>query len=204
MLSRNGWIGVGLGLALVAVAALPASAGTAYRYTAADGSLAFTDDLARVPEALRGSTDVVDTKPLTDYSRLSPTHVESDDERITRMQERSERLRKIANEAHLEQLAWAAAREGRQASPASANGVGGPVQPAIDINGATIRLPAAGSADGPIVVEQVRAFRKGKIISQESTVVRQGDEILMIVFPEPHLQTGYNDFVREDDILEGR
>ncbi|MCP5070684.1 MAG: hypothetical protein GY946_29325 [bacterium] len=120
------------------------------------------------------------------------------------MQERSERLRKIANEAHLEQLAWAAAREGRQASPASANGVGGPVQPAIDINGATIRLPAAGSGEGPIVIEHVRAIRKGKSITQDTTVVRQGDEILMVVFPEPHLQTNFNDFVREDEILEGR
>ncbi|MCP5058249.1 MAG: hypothetical protein GY937_16210 [bacterium] len=202
MLSRNVWIRTGLGIALVALAAAPASAGTAYRYTAADGSLAFTDDLERVPEARREATDVVDTKPLSEYSRLSPTHLAAAEEQIARLEERSEHLRKIISFSNAERLATAAARNGHPSAtgPGSAPGY----QATVEVDGATIQLPAAGTGDGPIVVEQVRSVRKGKNITQMSTVVRQGDEVLMVVFPSPHLQINSNDFVREDDLLEGR
>ncbi len=207
MQSRTHWIGVVVGLGLAVLVATPAMAGKAYRYSAPDGSLAFTDDLERIPEALRRSAEVIDTTPLRGYGRLSPSHADESAERIARLRENTDRLRKLADEAAQEQALLAAARNGHGLAPPAASGhlaAAGGYQATVEVNGATIRLPAAGGGEGPIVVEQVRAIRKGKNITQESTVVRQGDEILMVVFPDPHTQTNFNDFVREEDILEGR
>lgn len=193
------WISGGVGIALVALTALPASAGTAYRYTAADGSVAFTDDLERVPDRHRADTKAIQTGSLSGYSRLTPAKVGAGEEQAEKAYARLERLRELR------------ASRAREQAFMTASAGGGPVagkitgfEATVEVNGATIRLPAGGSGgDGPLIVEEVRSRPHGRIVTRRSTVIRRGDEILMVVRREQGSQTNVSDFYDERDLDSG-
>ena len=62
--------GLALGLGALMTAA-PAAAGTYYRYTTESGSLAFTDELKRVPARYRDAVEEIEARDLRDYERTS-------------------------------------------------------------------------------------------------------------------------------------
>lgn len=199
MQSRIRWISGGVGIALVALVALPASAGTAYRYTAADGSVAFTDDLERVPERHRADTKTIQTGSLGGYSRLTPAKAGAGDEHAEKAYARLERLREL-RASHAQELALAAAAA---RGVTAAGGIAG-FEATVEVNGATVRLPAGGNGgEGPLIIEEVRSKPYGQIVTRRSTVIRRGDEILMVVRREQESQTNVSDFHDERDLDSG-
>jgi hypothetical protein len=57
---------------LIGLLALPAAAGAEmYRYETDEGTVAFTDDLKRVPSRYRATVETVTTQSFWDYSRLT-------------------------------------------------------------------------------------------------------------------------------------
>src|SRR5262245_60932876 len=84
-------------VALAAVA-MPASAGTVYRWTAEDGSVSFADDAKRIPARYRDAAEKVETSGLSGYKRYSPTNGESQITYMEKLEERVARLREL-NEA---------------------------------------------------------------------------------------------------------
>ncbi|MBW2362518.1 MAG: hypothetical protein JRG84_16580 [Deltaproteobacteria bacterium] len=197
MLIRNVWIRAGLGLALVVLAAGPASAGTAYRYTAADGSLAFTDDLERVPAQQRSSTEVIQTGPLGAYARLTPEQAGQRSEQAEQAYARLERLRALRASLAVEEI-----RSGATVGSSGPRDITG-YEATVEVKGSTIRLPAMGGGDEPLIVEEVRSKPYGQIVTRRSTIIRRGDEILMVVRGEQENQTNVSDFYDERELDAG-
>ena len=157
---------------LLTVALAPAAfAGSVYRWTLEDGSVAYTDDAKRIPSQYRASAKVVRIGDLGAYGRYTPAETRAaSQERTLQLRERIERLREF-NEA-------------------SANGV----EPArLSETSTILRLDNRSSVtipngrhqnEEPVVVEERRVRDRNNISTTHVTVVRQGDEILSVVRPE--------------------
>ncbi len=184
---------------LLAGLAAPMGAEKLYHWVDADGTVSFTDEYERIPKAERESAKVISTAGLDGYARFTP------EDQSLRESEAELRRERIARLRHINQEARTASLPAVSAAPpgAAPGGSGGGYTATVDVNGSTIRIPAdMGEGDGPVVVEQIRAIRKGKNVTQTATVVRRGDEVLMIVFPEPHRQISSSDFIDEEDLLD--
>jgi len=175
------------GIVLLAALATPALAGTLYKWTTEDGSLAFTDDSKRVPDRYRSQVETIETGGLDAYERFTPTDSTAVANHRAHLAARLERLRENN------------AIEGPRAARPAAEG---PVSEAIiQVNDRTaLRIPATASDEGPIVVEDVRVRRKGSVRTIEDTVVRQGDKVLMVVRPDA--RRGQGNYIDEDEIFE--
>jgi hypothetical protein len=164
------------GIVLLAALAVPAGAGTLYKWTAEDGSVAFTDDPKRIPERYRSQVKSIETGGLDAYARFTPSDGARQSEQQRRLQERLERLRAINR-------------------PPQAVAVPGPgVQPTIMIRtdertALTIPNNAQGDEE-PIVVEQMRVRNPNSITTRHITVVRQGDRVLSVIKPTSPEQPG--------------
>jgi hypothetical protein len=185
-----------MGTSLLALAlAAPASAETVYRWTAGDGSLAFTDDAKRIPAQYRAHSKRSQSGDLANYERYTPTKAsaESSEGRRgageARLAARLQRLREIN-----------AGSSAGAVAPAEASGAQTILQ--LD-NRTSIAIPndEAGS-DDPIVVEERRVRDRNNMTTTHVTVVRQGDRILSIVRPESSY--GRADWATEEDLLEGQ
>jgi hypothetical protein len=156
---------------LAAALAGPASAGSVYRWTADDGSVAFADDLKKVPSQYRASAKVVRTGDLGSYARYTPAETRAAArERSLQLEERLERLREL-NE--VPRVAPAPARVSRTDTILQLD------------NRTAIAIPNDGSDSGePVVVEQRRVRDRNNISTTHVTVVRQGDQIISVVRPE--------------------
>jgi hypothetical protein len=153
--------------------ALPASAESLFRWTAEDGSVAYTDDAKRIPERYRSSARQVETGGLAGYKQYSPTRAAGQAEYREQLAARLERLRAL-NES-LDREAYyreAAAVQAAQAGPVAQVRVGRDLQ---------LSVPSNVAAEGPVVVEDVRVRADGSVVTHHDTVVRQGDRILMVV-----------------------
>ena len=90
MRMRKMWM-MGIAVSLAGFAA-PVAAGTLYQWTAADGTVSFTDDAKRVPERYRGEVKRIKTGGLDGYKRYTPsshdtvTYRERLDQRIDRLE----------------------------------------------------------------------------------------------------------------------
>jgi hypothetical protein len=152
---------------------LPASAESLFRWTAEDGSVAYTDDAKRIPERYRSAARSIETGGLSGYKRYSPTKSAGQAEYREQLLARIERLREL-NQA-LDREAYyqeAAAVQAAQAGPAAQVRVGRDLQ---------LSVPSNVAAEGPVVVEDVRVRADGSVVTHHDTVVRQGDRILMVV-----------------------
>ena len=180
-----------LSLLLTAGLAAPSVAGTLYKWTGADGSVSFADDLERVPERHRAGAEKIEASGLGRYARYTPTDGAA---------QRSHRERL---DARLEKLREARALEHAVAARASVAAPALPTETVVQINDDTaIRVPIIASDDGPVIVEEVRVRRPGSNFTIHDTVVRRGDQILMVVRPpQPH-QAGPGDFVDEAELLQ--
>jgi len=148
-----------------------AAAGPAYRWTAADGSIAFSDDLKKIPSQYRASAERVGTRNLADYPRYTPAESgPARSDRTAALVERIERLRAIN------------ATEPGFAAPSASSQTHTILR--LD-NRASITIPNDRTADAePVVVEERRVRDRNNISTTHMTVVRQGDKILSVVRPE--------------------
>ena len=157
---------------LTAAIAGPASAGSIYRWTAADGSVAFSDDAKKIPSQYRASAKLVRTGDLGGYARYTPAETRAASrERNVQLQERLARLRELNDPPSL-----------AAAAPARVSQTSTILQ--LD-NRTAITIPNDRLAsDEPLVVEQRRVRDRNNISTTHVTVVRQGDQIISVVRPE--------------------
>jgi hypothetical protein len=155
-----------------------ASAGTLYRWTNADGVIAFSDDPKRIPEAYRASATQVKTSSLASYPRYTPAPVAESQSYRERLDAHVERMRSLNDEVAAEQLA---------ASPQPSRGSLGDVRVNKKLS---IAIPEeARASDEPVVVEEHRV-RSGNITTHVY-VVRQGERVLSVMRPSTN-QSGTN------------
>lgn len=163
-----------LGGALLALAlATPAAAGTLYRWTAPDGSVAFTDDPERIPERHRADAERIATEGLETYGRYTPARKAESDDRAARLAERLERLRAI----------------NRPAPEARAAGTPSSTILRLDEHTSLAIPNDAEGGEGPVVVEERRVRDRDSIATQHVTVVRRGDEVLSVIKPRSSVGT---------------
>jgi hypothetical protein len=180
------WKRLCVSLLLSAAAAGPAAAGSVYRWTADDGSVAFADDAKKIPSQYRASAKLVRTGDLGGYARYTPAETRAaSQERQLRLEERLARLREL-NE--MPARAHAPARVGETHTILRLD------------NRSSISIPNDRLGGGePVVVEQRRVRDRNNISTTHVTVVRQGDEILSVVRPESaHDRADWPD---EDELL---
>ncbi len=170
MRKRNMWQWTAA-LAVVAFG-LPASAESLFRWTAEDGSVAYTDDAKRIPERYRGVAKSIETGGLKGYKRYSPARATGQAEYREQLAARIERLRELNQALDREAYYEEAAVRAAQAGPEAMVRVGNDLQ---------VRVPSNVAEEGPVVVEDVRVRPDGSVFTTHDTVVRQGDRILMVV-----------------------
>jgi hypothetical protein len=155
---------------LLAVAMATSAAGeTVYRWTAPDGSVAFTDDAKRIPAQYRDQAQRTRAGDLASYGRYTPTRTGAYPREA--QLERLERLRAIN-----------AAGEALAPRAHAASGTQTIFQ--LD-NRSSIAIPNDQLVgEEPVVVEQRRVRDRNNISTTHVTVVRQGDRILSVVRPE--------------------
>ncbi len=156
---------------LIVLLAGPAAAGSLYRWTAADGSAAFSDDLKRIPSQYRASAQLVRSSDLASYGRYTPAETRAArTDRSAALIERIERLRAV--------------NEAPAANSVAPRGTRSHTILRLD-NRTSVTIPNdRGNGDEPIVVEQRRVRDRNNISTTHVTVVRQGDEVLSVVRPE--------------------
>jgi hypothetical protein len=179
-----------MGTSLLALAlAAPASAETVYRWTAADGSLAFTDDAKRIPAQYRAKSKRSQSGDLANYGRYTPTKASAESTEA-RLAARLERLRAFNAGGTLD-----------AATAAAPQGSGAETILQLD-NRTSISIPNDQLADeDPIVVEERRVRDRNNATTTHVTVVRQGDRVLSIVRPES--SSGRADWPTEEELLAG-
>jgi hypothetical protein len=162
--------------ALTAAVAAPSAADPVYSWRTEDGGYAFTDDPKSVPARYRDQVKVRETSGLHDYKRYTPSDSDATERYSEQLTQRLEHLRAV-NEgprAPRGQLA-------SNAAPVAAN------EPTISLQSANDFEPSVefdqGLGGEPIVVDTLFTRPAGKIVTRQSTVVRQGDKILSIVRP---------------------
>lgn len=162
------------------------SAETLYRWTNAEGVIAFSDDLKRIPEAHRASAVRVETANLSDYKRYTPATPSQSDAYAKQLGEQVERLRALNASVDAERAAAAV--------PAAPSEIG-----AVRVNGKlSLNLQGADPAsDAPIVVEEHRV-RTGSATTHVY-VVRQGDKVLSVV--RPHTNESGANFPTFEEVL---
>jgi len=165
---------------LVATLAVPAAAGSFYRYETDDGGIAFTDDPKRIPARYRDDAETIARQGFDGFDRY--THVEAE-------REAGHEGRTAARLGHLRDL------NARLVTPGA---VGAP-QPGAGPGGLTLRTSRGGPSvesvvgraggDEPVIVEKVRTRPDGSPVTRHVTIVRQGDRILSVIAPEKNHST---------------
>jgi hypothetical protein len=171
---------------LTVVLAGAAVAGPAYRWTAADGSIAFSDELKKVPSQYRASAVRVGTRSLADYPRYTPAESgPARRDRAAALALRLEHLREINGTA--------------QGADAAGSVSQGDTILRLD-DSAAISFPNGAVGNGePVVIEERRVRDRNNISTTHITVVRRGDEILSVVRPESVHNRG--DWADERELL---
>jgi hypothetical protein len=183
------------GLTLV----LPAQAGTLYKWTAADGTVSFSDDPDRIPARYRSQAVKQTTKSLETFERFTPTDPAAQADYRKALALRLERLRALNG--------YGGIAEGyAPAAPAVAAAEAAPFEAVVAVGNKTaIRVPTTpGSSNGPLIVEEVRVRRPGQVTTVHNTVVRQGDDIVMVVRPQNTHESSPSDITDERRLLGGR
>lgn len=179
---RNVWIGSLLTL----VVAGAAQAGSLYRWTNADGVIAFSDDLKRIPEAYRASAVPVKTASLASYKRYTPARAAESQTYRERLDAYVVRMRELNDSLAAERLA---------AEPAPQLGPVGDVRVNRKLS---IALPEEVRRSGePVVVEEHRV-RNGDTTTHVY-VVRQGDRVLSVM--RPHTNQSGTDWPELDEVI---
>jgi hypothetical protein len=156
------------GFVLALALSSAAQAGAIYRWTNADGVVAYSDELKRIPEAYRASAVAVKPSNLASYARYTPAPAAESKTYRERLGEHVERMRALNDAVAAERLA-----------PARALGALGDVRVNRKLS---IALPeSARASDEPVVVEEHRV-RDGNTTTHVY-IVRQGERVLSVMRP---------------------
>ena len=185
------WTAAALALA---VAPLQAGAEQLFRWTAEDGSVAYTDDAKRIPERYRSSAETIQTSGITGYARYSPARGEAQVAYTEQLAARVERLRELNRRLEIE----AAPVYTRGASVAPEGGAEAYVRVGDDL---TVRVPASDADAAPVVVQDVRVRRPDSIFTSTDTVVSQDGKVLLVVRGDRHSQNPSSDTLDERDFV---
>ncbi len=201
-----------------ATLALPAHAGTMYRWETDDGTLAFADDVKRIPDRYREKAEAIASQNLDGYHRFTPTDSDAQQIHADRLADRLDGLRALtADEANetgvvgevaapvrqhpVEEIALQSVRE--QVGRRLVNTADGPrwrrttrLQ-TVDAPVPVLGVGADPESDEPVVVERMRARPRDSLVTRQITVVRQGDRVLSVIKPRSR-QTSSNWPIEED------
>lgn len=161
-----------------------ASAGGIYRWTTADGTVAFTDDAKRIPAHYRKEAVEQPAKSLTSYRHFTP------DESGKTNAETASYLKQLdARIAHLAAINASAATQTRGEA-----GTVSRTRTLYQLAGRTaISIPSSAEGSGsdlPLVVEQERVRDPHGIATRHVTVIRQGKRIISVVEGESTESSG--------------
>jgi len=157
----------------------PVLAAELYRWTTDDGTVAFTDDVKRIPERYRKVAKKISTGSLRDYARYTPDRSSTKSSEVA-LEQRLDRLR--ATNAALEGHPTAPAPQLTRAGSPFDNPlvrVGPQGEPGLEVS-------SGHEGNGPLIVEQKRYRMPGGFVTRTDTVVRQGDDVIAVVKPLPH------------------
>jgi hypothetical protein len=180
----------------LAVAPLQAGAETLFRWTAEDGSVAYTDDAKRIPERYRPSAQTIQTGGITGYARYSPAKGPAQVEYTEQLAARVERLRELNRRLELD-----AAPVYSGGATVTPNGGGGEAYVRVGDNLA-LRVPTDGTGESPVVVQDVRVRRPDSIFTSTDTVVSQDGKVLLVVRGDRHSQNPSSDTLDEREFVE--
>lgn len=185
-------LGLAAAFALAGVA-LPAAAGSFYRYETENGGIAYTDDAKRIPARYRDAAEQIASRSLDDFERFTPMAPSQPAPYAARLNERLAYLRAL-NAGGLPDVAAA----GPYAQPAPS------AQPGVTIRSSgranVVETTTPHGSGAPTVVDTVRVRPNGSNITELWTVVRQGDEIISVVQPRSRQQDSR--WLRESDLLD--
>ena len=158
---------------LLAALAAPVAADPVYSWRTEDGGYAFTDDPKAIPARYRDQAKLRGSARLQDYARYTPSDDTATERYAERLTRRLEYLRAANAQPVARRDAVAASGSGPTASLSmqSTNNY----QPSVEISQNT--------GDEPIVVETLFTRPEGKMVTRQTQVVRQGDQILSILKP---------------------
>lgn len=173
---RTRFFGLVLVVALNAALAAPSAADPVYSWRTEDGGYSFTDDPKSIPARYRDQAKMRETGRLHDYKRYTPSDGDATERYSEQLTQRLEHLRAVNQEPR------AAGHQG-----ASHDAQGGVSEPTISMQSANDFEPSVEfdqSLGGePIIVDTLFTRPAGKIVTRQSTVVRQGDKVISIVRP---------------------
>jgi hypothetical protein len=151
--------------------ALPAAAGSFYKWETENGGIAFTDDPKQIPERYRAAAQTIGIQKLDDFERFTPMAASQPAGYAARLDGRLDHLRDL-NERTVSPDAVAAPGSPTMALRASSEGQDVEAQLGM------------GESDEPVVVETVRSRPPGSPVTRHITIVRQGERILSVIKPE--------------------
>jgi hypothetical protein len=166
----------------------PASAQTIYSWETEDGGYAFTDDPEAIPARYRDRVRTRASANLRDYARYTEPVPGSGERYAEQLAARLEYLREF-------NAAPPAAETGEAAAPSAPRislRTGSDAAPTLDVT------PERG--EGPLVVETLYTRPRGKMVTRQSLVVRQGDRTLAVVRPRS-VETNTTEIVDEGEPL---
>jgi hypothetical protein len=204
---RSSLFGVAASGVLTFMAAVPATAGTLYRWKADDGSVSYTDDLKRVPERYRDHVETIATDGLAGYERFTPTDAAATRDYNEKLTARLAALR-----------AWNAQTQPVPprdpfAAPSAGPSISGiqlqsaPQRRVQDADGnwrwhgsqqtianpvPTLAFDANPDDPTPVTIERKRVIASGNAATEFVTVVRQGDRVLSVIRSEKTNENSVN------------
>jgi hypothetical protein len=167
-------ISLSVGL-LVATLAVPAAAGSFYRYQTDDGAIAFTDDAKRVPERYQDSAEVIQRNGFDDFDRYTEVGPSHEAAFAGRTNARIEHLREL---------------NARTVSPDAVTAPSALAPGSLALRTSRdVQTFMSPQGNEPVIVETVRSRPDGSPVTRHITIVRQGDRILSVVAPQQHHST---------------
>ena len=173
LVKRSRFLSLAGATALIAALAAPAAADRVYSWRTDDGGYAFTDDPKAIPARYRDQAKLRESARLGDYKRYTPSDDAAAERYAAQLTERLAHLRAMNAQPVARRNPVAAPGSGPTASLTmqSANGYA----PSVEISQNT--------GGEPIVVETLFTRPEGKMVTRQTQVVRQGDQILSILKP---------------------
>ena len=175
---------------LLAALVAPAAAGPVYSWRTEDGGYAFTDDPKAIPARYRDQAKLRSTARLREYARYTPSDDKATGRYAERLTQRLAHLRAVNAQpvVRRETVASSSTAPTAALTMQSANGYA----PSVEISQNT--------GGEPIVVETLFTRPEGKMVTRQTQVVRQGDQILSILKPRLREWNVTTDILDESEI----
>ena len=180
------WFGSAALVAGLGLVAAPAQAKPMYAWTTEDGVYSYSDDIKKVPARYKEQVTVVSRKRLDDYKRFTPKDGVATAHYEQRLAARLDRLRAANSEP---EIAAASAPTYVPGQFSLATGRRGSPRVSLPVNSAE-----------PMIIERVNTRRMGDMVTNQATVVKQGDRTIAIVKGYRHHRNPNQGVVDERDL----